>query len=516
MEYYDKAVEIGTERIKLSIAKKDTGEFLQGLLDVSHSLFLAKRYEQAIEHARPCFSYQSTKGWRTWWRDDLYRNLAESFSAVKNCDSALHYLNILLSDSAVGPKFFHAEREIWQAHIYLSCGDTVNYIAVLQKALLFFEGITCHTFASDACIALAKIYLAKGQMDKARIFAGRASRHLDSLSGKTSEIMPLENGTISISTSLEENSEHLYRLLADIYTAKKDYQSAVKYERLNRVLNDTLMSRENAAKNIHLQEQFEMNREMEEQELKEAEAGRELQRQKYIRYGVTGGLGIVAIFFGVTFVQMRRVRKEKKRGDDLLLNILPAEIAEELKEKGKADAKQFDEVTVMFTDFVSFTKVSEKLSPQQLVDELHACFSGFDAIISKYNIEKIKTMGDGFIAAAGLPVANNTHAENMVTAAIEICRFMATRQQQNSLTFQIRIGIHSGPVVAGIVGVKKFAYDIWGDTVNTAARMEQNSEAGKINISQTTYELVKDKFNCKYRGEIEAKNKGLLRMYFVE
>jgi adenylate cyclase len=225
--------------------------------------------------------------------------------------------------------------------------------------------------------------------------------------------------------------------------------------------------------------------------------------------------------------QLRNVelKKEKDRSESLLLNILPGEVAEELKETGGAEARLFDNVTVLFTDFKGFTTVSEKLTPQQLVDELHACFSAFDEITGKYNIEKIKTVGDAYLAVSGLPLANLNHAEDLIRAAIEIRDFMVERARdgrrlttedgKNRETFEIRIGIHSGSVVAGIVGVKKFAYDIWGDTVNTAARMEQNSEAGKINISQSTYELVKDKFNCEYRGEIEAKNKGKLKMYFV-
>gem|GEM_PF-2888000 len=207
---------------------------------------------------------------------------------------------------------------------------------------------------------------------------------------------------------------------------------------------------------------------------------------------------------------------EKKKSEDLLLNILPAEVAEELKEKGTANAKQFDDVTVLFTDFVNFTESAALLTPQQLVNELDACFRAFDGIISKYDIEKIKTVGDAYMAVAGLPKANTGHAESIVSAAIEINAFMQERLAKlGDSTYEIRMGIHSGSVVAGIVGVKKFAYDIWGDTVNIAARMEQNSEPGKINISQTTYELVRDKFDCAYRGEIDAKGKGMLKMYFV-
>jgi len=219
-------------------------------------------------------------------------------------------------------------------------------------------------------------------------------------------------------------------------------------------------------------------------------------------------------------IRTAEVVAEKKKSDDLLLNILPEEVAEELKAKGSADAKQFNEVTVMFTDFKGFTQISEKLTPEELVAEIHTCFKAFDNIIEKHNIEKIKTIGDAYMCAGGLPVTNTTNAVDVVNAAIEIQQFMQQhlqqRQKENKPLFEIRIGIHTGPVVAGIVGVKKFAYDIWGDTVNVASRMESSGEAGKVNISGSTYELVKDKFKCEHRGKIQAKNKGEIDMYFIE
>ncbi len=215
--------------------------------------------------------------------------------------------------------------------------------------------------------------------------------------------------------------------------------------------------------------------------------------------------------------QHEELKLEKHKSDDLLRNILPQEVADELKANGTTAAKHYDNVTVLFTDFVNFTKAGERMSPQELIDELHACFKAFDDVMGKYGIEKIKTIGDAYLAVCGLPTSDTLHAEHMLQAAVEINAFMADRMANLGAerTFRIRIGVHSGSVVAGIVGVKKFAYDIWGDTVNTAARMEQHGEAGKINISQTTYELVKDKFTCEYRGEVEAKGKGVMKMYFV-
>lgn len=207
---------------------------------------------------------------------------------------------------------------------------------------------------------------------------------------------------------------------------------------------------------------------------------------------------------------------EKKKSDDLLLNILPEEIANELKQTGHTTPRSYEVATVMFTDFENFTSKSEKLFPEELVTIIDTCFKKFDEITSRHNIEKIKTIGDAYLCVSGLPDTKDHNAENVVAAAIEIIDTIKSFRQNESGYFDIRIGIHTGPLVAGVVGDKKFAYDIWGDTVNTAARMEQNSEPNKINISQSTYELVKGKYHCTFRGKRAAKNKGMIEMYFVE
>jgi class 3 adenylate cyclase len=214
------------------------------------------------------------------------------------------------------------------------------------------------------------------------------------------------------------------------------------------------------------------------------------------------------------------IEAEQKKADELLLNILPAPIAAELKAKGKAKAQKINDASVLFTDFKNFSGIAEKMSPVDLVDELDHCFKGFDYIIAEYpSIEKIKTIGDAYMCASGLN-GKPHRADDLVNAALEMQAFLEEykldRQQRGRPFFEARIGIHSGPVVGGVVGFKKFAYDIWGDTVNLAARMETNSVAGKVNISSVTYQKVKHIFRCEHRGKISAKNLGEVDMYFVK
>ena len=219
-------------------------------------------------------------------------------------------------------------------------------------------------------------------------------------------------------------------------------------------------------------------------------------------------------------VRTIEIEAEKAKSDKLLLNILPAEIAAELKQFGKSYARKHEQVTVLFADIKDFTLLAERMAPDELVAQLDESFRGFDHIIDKYGMEKIKTIGDCYMCASGLPTDEKDNAIIAVKAALDMQEFIrgfnVTKLIQDLPEFEIRIGIHTGPVVAGVVGIRKFVYDIWGDTVNLASRMEHKSEPGKINISGSTYELVKSYFKCDYRGKIEVKNKGEIDMYYVE
>ncbi|MCB9168988.1 MAG: adenylate/guanylate cyclase domain-containing protein [Flavobacteriales bacterium] len=211
----------------------------------------------------------------------------------------------------------------------------------------------------------------------------------------------------------------------------------------------------------------------------------------------------------------------RARSDQLLLNILPAEVAEELKESGAAKARYFEQSTILFSDFNGFTMISQQLSPDRLVDELNTCFKAFDNIITARGIEKIKTIGDAYMCAGGLPDPYAASPADVVHAALEMQAFMKARKSERDAqglpAFEMRVGIHTGPVVAGIVGVKKFQYDIWGDTVNTASRMESSGQPGHVNISEATYELVKNESGLTFtpRGKVQAKGKGEMEMFFV-
>jgi class 3 adenylate cyclase len=260
---------------------------------------------------------------------------------------------------------------------------------------------------------------------------------------------------------------------------------------------------------------------------------RELADERNRRNIYIGAAAIALLLTGFFFVMYRNKRRshkqleaknkiieaERQKSEQLLLNILPSVVAGELKEKGSTTPQSYREASVLFTDFKSFTTISEKLSPIELVEEINHCFTNFDRIIEKYNIEKIKTIGDAYLCVSGLPQPADNHAEELIRAAIEMQAFMkelaAERMREGRLYFEMRLGIHTGPLVAGVVGSTKFAYDIWGDTVNTAARMEQNCEPGMINVSEGVKNICGDTFEFQFRGKIEAKNKGELAMYYV-
>lgn len=214
---------------------------------------------------------------------------------------------------------------------------------------------------------------------------------------------------------------------------------------------------------------------------------------------------------------LKLVEIEKLKSEELLLNILPQSTANELKENGTAKPKHFESVTVMFFDIEKFTTLAEQLPSEELVARLDELFQHIDEIVERSSLEKIKTIGDAYMAAGGIPLTNDSHPIDAIKAAVEVMTYLSKKEPDSQGNkWRMRCGIHTGPVVAGVVGKNKFAYDIWGSTVNFASRMESSGEVGKINISEATYQLVKSQMPCTLRGAKEVKGLGKLNMYFVK
>lgn len=451
----------------------------------------------------------------------IMMSLVEELIAEKRYEEAISYADTVVDIyTQFGNKFFIAIGQNYLAECYLRKGNYNKAMKLFGQAEDFFSTASDESYTMYTIKAKGENYL--------RLAADTTGYKPDPLLFE-----PTRRGnymkTVELLTIARRYFERVndkpslvdvYEWLSEANEALGRKEEALSLYKLRSAVKDSLDIQNESKKVAKLDAKKELelkDKELELQNLLIAKKHNE-------RIGLIVGIVALAIVLLIIFRNYRergRVNRllevEKQKSEELLLNILPEEVAEELKQKGSADATHFDEVTVLFTDFVNFSGASERMDSQELVDELHACFKAFDNIMERYGIEKIKTIGDAYLAVCGLPTADKGHAEKVVNAAKDIIAFTTNRRETlGDKTFEIRIGVHSGDVVAGIVGVKKFAYDIWGDTVNTAARMEQNSEPGKINISQTTYELVQDKFTCTYRGELEAKNKGKLKMYFVE
>ena len=386
--------------------------------------------------------------------------------------------------------------------VYAEQGKDGLALKKMRNAITILEEMKDYYGISDYLIHMSSIYVKQNDFKTALTYAERSL--------KLAEKYGLKD---QVSTSNLKLSQ-LYEKAGNTTESLKHYKDHITYR-------DSVTNLKSVQKIADLRTDFEVSQKQIEVDL----LNQKKKTQRIITIASVIALFLVFLLALGLYRRYKFIKKtnsiieeEKNRSNNLLLNILPEETAQELKQNGKVLAKKFESVTVLFTDFVGFTQYAEYLSPEKLVESVDYYFSKFDEIIEKHGLEKIKTVGDAYLCAGGLPFPTEDHASKMVLAAIEIAEFVNDSKKINTLNqtrFEIRIGINTGPVVAGVVGIKKFAYDIWGDTVNIASRMETNSEAGKINITENTYELIKDSFNCVYRGEIEAKNKGMMKMYFV-
>jgi class 3 adenylate cyclase len=468
------------------------------------------------------------------------------------------------------------------ADVYSNMGNHDNAIEYYQKGITILRKEKDSVGLASALLNAGDEYLNQKKLDTAIVYfeeSGLIFKNIDYLMGTAYNLgnvgmVYAELGKDSLAlvnikraiTILEEIEEYnpisdYLTYMSEIYGKNKNWNTAVKYSELslelaqkyglkkqisdaNLQLSNLYEERGDLIKYIeyyktHIAYKDSVNNITSVQQMATIRADYEISQkqievdllneqkraQRIINFAIVIALFLVVLLlFGLfrryQFIKTTKkiIEKEKARSENLLLNILPEETAKELKEIGKVKAKKFESVTVLFSDFNEFTKYAENLSPEELVESVDFYFSKFDEIMDKYGLEKIKTVGDAYMCAGGLPFPTQDHANKMLLAAIEIIEFVKESKENNPANktrFDIRIGINTGPIVAGVVGSKKFAYDIWGDTVNVASRMETNSELGRINVSENTYNLINNSFDCDYRGEIKVKNRGSMKMYFV-
>lgn len=387
--------------------------------------------------------------------------------------------------------------------IYAKLGNNLQAEANMNLAILLLEDKHEYYPIAVYLAYIGDIYFFKNELSTALVYA-RKSLDLSRKHGLKDQV-----------------SEACLRL-SKIYERKGMPDEALAYYKQHIAYKDSVTNIVSVQKMADLRTDFEVSRKQMEVDLLSAQK----KSQQILVIGIVVALALISLLAVGLYRRYRFIREtnliidqERNRSEALLLNILPRDTAQELKMKGKVEAKRFESATVMFTDFKGFTQYAENLKPEELVDAVDYYFSKFDEIIERHGLEKIKTVGDAYMCAGGVPFASDDHAPRVVKAAKEIMAFVSQALQSPTdgrPRFQVRIGICSGPVVAGVVGTKKFAYDIWGDTVNIAARLETASEPGKINIAESTYHFVKDAVTCTYRGEVEVRNRGLLKMYFVD
>jgi class 3 adenylate cyclase len=485
--------------------------------DMSLMYYDQHDYTAAFAYSRKAIAMDREKGKPKKMHSD-YNNLAIIFEHTGPLDSAIYYHKIALGFANQAQDPYGISLSLSNLGLnYTLAGDYQQAEKTLLKALRIRDSLGNYRGLAYTYNRLANLYIQQRQLGKAQVFANKSLNNAE----HTSEL---------------KIKRMAYERLVEIADLKGDAVTAYYYFKKATALTDSLRNDSNtkaltqmAMQNAFDKEQFADStanfvREVELQGAYE----KQLQEERNTRnVSLAAGLLFLVLAIGA-YQRSRYIKKsktqlqtEKDRSDELLLNILPAEVAEELKRTGHSEARDFDRVTVLFTDFKAFTEIAEKLSAKELVTEINACFRAFDEIIDRHGIEKIKTIGDAYMAAGGLQVPRLSEARDVVLAALEMQQFMldrkAGRDIQNLPAFDMRVGIHTGPVVAGIVGVKKFQYDIWGDTVNTANRMETNGQVGKVNISHATYELLKNDqdFAFESRGKIEAKGKGEMEMWFV-
>ncbi|GGD33307.1 hypothetical protein GCM10011343_24180 [Flavobacterium orientale] len=467
---------------------------------------------------------------------DIYSSMGNSKNAEYYYAQSIELLRKTDNTTALASALLNAGDQYFKNKNYTIALQNFNEAAILFKKVEYTTG-TAYSLGN-----IGMVYAEQGKDALAKKYIGNAIELLEELEDyyaisdyltymsdiysnqndyKTALSYAKRSLELAEEFGLKDQINKSNLTLSDIYLKLGNANESLKHYKNHIIYRDSVTNIESVQKIADLRTDFEVSQKQTEIDLLDQRR----KNQRIVTYAIGAALFFIAL---LAFLWYRRylfirktkqiIEKERDRSDSLLLNILPEETAIELKLNGNVKAKKHDAVTVLFSDFKGFTSYSEKLSPEELVKTVDFYFSKFDTIMEDYGLEKIKTIGDAYMCAGGLNGNEKEAAQNMILAAKDIIDFVEKTKSNNAtqeFTFDIRIGINTGPVVAGVVGSKKFAYDIWGDTVNIASRMESMSQPGKINISEGTHALISDQWTCEYRGEIEVKNRGYLKMYFV-
>ncbi|MEO8412678.1 MAG: adenylate/guanylate cyclase domain-containing protein [Ginsengibacter sp.] len=504
----EKGLEYSLKSLAISEKLKDKLRILSALNTVGSIYFNKKAtWDKALNYLLMALPYCEELG-NSEALGTISENIGEIYFEKNDFTNAISYFEKSIKALGESPNSSFAYTGIGK--VYLQEGDITHALSYNNKALAIAEKFNSKPNIVRALEGIAQVYVRKKDYSTALGYLSRAKGVA---------------GEIKAAPDLKD----IYRDMAESYAKIQDYKNAFTYQTLYSDIKDTLYSYAADKKLGSLQFEFDLEKKQSQINLltkDKALTALELNRQKFVTNAFMVGLTLafmIAVLVFRSYLIKKRTNKildrQKMEIESLLLNILPAEVAKELQVKGYAEPKYYESVAVLFTDFKGFTLIADKMSPQELLEELNVCFLGFDAITEKYNLEKIKTIGDSYMCAGGIPTLHEQHVESIVHASLEIRDFILDfnqkRKEAGSQPWDMRIGIHVGPVVAGVVGKKKYVYDIWGSTVNIASRMESNGLPGQVNISSAVYELVKDKFHCSYRGKIQAKNIGEIDMYFV-
>jgi class 3 adenylate cyclase len=504
-----KALEYNLKSQKVAEEIQDTVRLMTALINIGVIYGKkAQSYEKALQYSLEALEYANRIG-ETESASKIATNIGEIYFKMRKDTLALEYFTNAVQGYE-GSEFMPVAL-LNIGKVYSFRGDLTTALRYKEESLAMAEKLDLKRDMATSLLSLAETYELLGNR-KAALQAYERARQIGEEIGVPEELRDAYTG------------------LAQIYAQQRDFEKAFRYQTLLTQVKDTLYNIDYQQKMSGQLFNYEIEKKQnqitilnKDKELQE----KDLQRQKFAKNAFMIGLVLILAIAVIIFRNYKakvRINKildrQKIEIENLLLNILPEEVAHELKSDGQATPRFYESVSVLFTDFKGFTTIAEKMSPNELVAELNDFFVAFDDIIENNHLEKIKTIGDAYMCAGGIPTPNSTHPFDIINAGLQIQEFMAEhnrkRTEKGLPTWGLRVGIHTGPVTAGVVGRKKYAYDIWGNTVNIASRMESNGEVGKVNISQATYNLVSERYTCRHRGKISAKNVGEIDMYFVE